>query len=88
MKITLIKNTEGVVIGWSMTAESENDFKEIEIIRVINFMGSPKYNGRISMDDSNATKTLSWIEKEYSTDGKTPKQSEPLRYIHNFLKTL
>jgi len=73
MKITIIRDGKRA-IGYTMTKETEEDDKVISIIRDLIFFGfddtAIKYNGRnSSSDEEDDVKTLSWIQKKYSTSG-------------------
>jgi hypothetical protein len=91
MKATLIREPEtNKVIGYALTGETEEDSVFLNTVRNINFWGSPTYNGRISNQGKDDVKTLSWVQKPYSTNGleHNSQEVQDLAYIQKFLKTL
>jgi hypothetical protein len=70
MIVNLIKNEDGIVIGWSMTGESEEEINKTRYIRDLSFWGfddtAIDYDGRKeSNDTTNNPGILSWKQKKY-----------------------
>lgn len=94
MKITIIRK-KGKPVGYTMTKENDEDDNTIRIIRDMIFFGfddtAIKYNGRhSSSDEEDDVKTLSWIQKKYSTSGLRYEQMIALdnQFVKDHIKSL
>lgn len=73
MKVELIK-VDGKPVGWTITAENEEDNRTLNTMRDLQFWGlddeSVDYAGRIDDSDSDNVKTLLWIQKKHKSKRK------------------
>lgn len=68
MKLELRRNEEGVIIGYKIVRESEDELEDIERVRDMHFwghLGEIKYDGRKSAPDSDDTVELMFIGKNF-----------------------
>jgi hypothetical protein len=70
MKIEIKRDSNNLPIGWSITADSDNnkEINDVNQIRNLQFFGfndtAIQYNGRTNGTDVNAG-TLHWIQKKH-----------------------
>jgi len=91
MRIQLMKNEEGYVVGYKMIPETADDQPIIEHIRFMYFAGIDgsvlKYDGRKSHDDNDETTELRWKMKcEKDKDIKKRREEREARRINRLNK--